>query len=184
LFFSNKKSVFILTKILLLSLSLYLLGLTYPDVILRGFVSSIEKIQNLPSSDYGVVYRTAYLAWLENPYLGGGFHQFKAIYPLYNIDIWKDTVILHPHNHVFSLLSETGIIGLILYYLTVFHIFKLALMPIYKTKNWPKLFLISILLYIVFFPFMTHYSFHHNWMNATNWLTVGFALALSNRRYG
>ena len=37
------------------------------------------------------------------------------------------------------------------------------------------------LLYICFFPFMTHFSFQHNWMNATNWLIVGFVLALAKK---
>ena len=134
-------------------------------------------------SDYGMVYRTAIEVWLNNPIVGGGLHQFKNLYPYYNIEIWKNMVITHAHNYPLSLLAETGIIGLTLFYIIIISLFKRVLDSFYIHKNLLKLFITANLLYICFFPFMTHYSFQHNWMNATNWFVVGVVLALSKRRH-
>ena len=91
-------------------------------------------------------------------------------------------VITHAHNYPLSLLAETGIIGLTLFYIIIISLFKRVLDSFYIHKNLLKLFITANLLYICFFPFMTHYSFQHNWMNATNWLVVGLVLAVCKKK--
>ena len=177
----TEKLYILLVTIFLLLVALEIIQFTYPVVAERAINSVAYKLQNFTSSDYGMVFRTAYHVWLQNPLFGGGLHQFKELPALYGINIWEGAKIFHPHNHPLSLLSETGIIGLILFYTIIIQIFKQALTPVKNKKNWLKLALLFNLLYMCFFPFMTHFSFQHNWMNATNWLVVGFVLALAKK---
>ena len=151
-----------------------------PEISERAITSSIYKLQNFKESDYGMVFRTAYETWLFNPIFGKGLHQFKDLYLLYDINIWPNVRILHPHNHPLSLLVETGLTGLIIFYLMIFYIFRTALISSVREKQWFKLSILLNMLYVCFFPFMTHYSFQHNWMNATTWLIVGVVLTLGN----
>lgn len=171
----------LLITIFLLLGCLEIMQLTYPLVAERAINSVVYKLQNFPESDYGMVFRTAYHVWLQNPLFGGGLHQFKELPNLYGINIWDGAKIFHPHNHPLSLLAETGIIGLVLFYTIIIQILIKALIPVINKKEWFKLALLFNLLYICFFPFMTHFSFQHNWMNATNWLIVGFVLALAKK---
>ena len=185
--FTNKikdKILFLLTIIFFIVIFIKLMEYVNPEIFQRAINSTLYKLKNFKDSDYGMVFRTAYETWLFNPIFGGGLHQFKELYPLYNINIWTGARILHPHNHPLSLFVETGLVGLILFYLMLFHIFKKAFGKILKERKWFKLTLLFNLLFICFFPFMTHFSFQHNWMNATNWLIVGLVLALSkNKNY-
>ena len=123
-----------------------------PDIYNRAINSSLYKLYNFMESDYGMVYRTAIEVWLNNPIVGGGLHQFKNLYPYYNIEIWKNMVITHAHNYPLSLLAETGIIGLTLFYIIIISLFKRVLDSFYIHKNLLKLFITANLLYICFFP--------------------------------
>ncbi|MDG2252709.1 MAG: O-antigen ligase family protein [Methylophilaceae bacterium] len=179
---SNIERIYILLiTIFLLLGSLAIIHITYPLVFERAINSVVYKLQNFTDSDYGMVFRTAYHVWLQNPLFGGGLHQFKELPSLYGINIWEGAKIFHPHNHPLSLLAETGIIGLVLFYTVIIQIFKQALSPVINKKEWFRLALLFNLLYVCFFPFMTHFSFQHNWMNATNWLIVGFVLAIAKK---
>ena len=148
----------------------------------RAVVSSFDKILHFSNSDYGQVFRAGYLTWLGNPILGGGLHQFNVLYPSYDSTAWAG--MLHPHNHPLSLLAETGVVGLLLFYTLIFSIVKNSLAPMVNKKKWFSAALCFNLLYLCFFPFMTHFSFQHNWMNATNWLIVGLVFAISKRHNG
>ena len=167
--------------IILIAITL-MIGSYFPLVSERALDSSLDKILHFSNSDYGQVFRAGYLTWLGNPMLGGGLHQFNVLYPLYDSTAWAG--MLHPHNHPLSLLAETGVIGLLLFYTLIFSIVKNSLAPMVNKKKWFSAALCFNLLYLCFFPFMTHFSFQHNWMNATNWLIVGLVLAISKRHDG
>lgn len=176
----KEKIIFIIIIIFFLIFFTQIMQYANPEISERAITSSIYKLQNFKDSDYGMVFRTAYDAWLFNPIFGGGLHQFKDLYIMYGINIWPNVRILHPHNHPLSLLVETGITGLIIFYLMIFYIFRAALISSFTKKQWFKLSILFNMLYVCFFPFMTHYSFQHNWMNATTWLIVGIVLTLRN----
>ena len=159
-----------------------IIGEIYPHTMERAFHSTVEKLSNFMESDYGLVYRTAYQTWLYAPWLGGGLHQLTDLYFLYGINLWE-IKILHAHNHPLSLLAETGLVGLCLYFLIIFNIVKKIIFEVCSQKNWVKLSILLGLIYLCFWPLMSHFSFQHNWMNATNWFVVGVVLALSKRRH-
>ena len=163
-----------------------LLGEFFPQTFERAINSTIFKLSNFKDSDYGLVYQSTYQAWLNNIWLGGGLHQLKDLYSLYDINLWTNAIggkikILHAHNHPLSLLAETGLVGLVFYFLIILEIIRKIFKEIYQQNNWLKFSLLIVLIYICFWPFMSHFSFQHNWMNAINWLIVGFVLALSKK---
>ena len=157
-----------------------LIGEFFPQTFERAIHSTFYKLSNFKNSDYGLVYQTAYQTWLHNIWLGGGLHQLKDLYSLYQINLWE-LKILHAHNHPLSLLAETGLVGLILYFLIIIQIIRKIFKEIYQQNNWLKFSLLITLIYICFWPFMSHFSFQHNWMNAINWLIVGLVLALNKK---
>ena len=65
----------------------------------------------------------------------------------------------------------------------IFQILKKTLKGLFKQKQWLKLFLILNLIHICFFPFMSGFSFSHNWIGAVIWFIVGWSLSLSNKKY-
>ena len=157
-----------------------LLGEFFPQTFERAINSTIYKLSNFKDSDYGLVYQTAYQTWLNNIWLGGGLHQLKDLYLLYDISL-SEVKILHAHNHPLSLLAETGLVGLFLYFIIILEIIRKIFNEIYQQNNWLKFALLLTLIYICFWPFMSHFSFQHNWMNAINWLIVGLVFALSKK---
>lgn len=94
---SNIERIYILLiTIFLLLGSLAIIHITYPLVFERAINSVVYKLQNFTDSDYGMVFRTAYHVWLQNPLFGGGLHQFKELPSLYGINIWEGAKIFHP----------------------------------------------------------------------------------------
>ena len=164
----------------ILTFSVLLIGAFFPETYERSITSTLFKLSNFKESDYGLVYKQSYQAWLHNIWLGGGLHQLKDLYSLYEINLSGEK-FLHAHNHPLSLLAETGLVGLILYFVIVLQIIKKIFNEIYQQNNWLKFSLLITLIYICFWPFMSHFSFQHNWMNAINWLIVGLVLALSKK---
>jgi O-antigen ligase len=163
-----------------------LLGEFFPQTYERAINSTIYKLSNFKESDYGLVYQSTYQAWLQNIWVGGGLHQLKDLYSLYDINLWVDNngaqiKIFHAHNHPLSLLAETGLVGLFLYFLIIIQIIRKIFKESYQQDNWLKFTLLITLIYICFWPLMSHFSFQHNWMNAINWLIVGLVLALSKK---
>lgn len=163
-----------------------LIGEFFPQTFERAINSTFYKLSNFKHSDYGLVYQSTYQAWLNNIWLGGGLHQLKDLYSLYDISLWlnregEKIIILHAHNHPLSLLAETGLVGLVLYFLIIIQIIRKIFKESYQQNNWLKFTLLITLIYICFWPLMSHFSFQHNWMNAINWLIVGFVLALSKK---
>lgn len=170
LFFS-----FISFLIILLTFFYYFEPLTFQ----RTISSTINKIPNLFSTDYGEVFITSYKKWMNNFFIGGGLHQYKYIEPIYGFLIWKNTPIYHAHNLPLNLLVETGLIGLLLYYQIIIKIIVFTFKKIDFKKSLILITLTIILIYINFFPLHTHFKLSHNWINASAWFAVGIILSIS-----
>ena len=187
--FSKDFTRILINIVLLFTILIFLallIGEFFPQTFERAINSTVYKLSNFKDSDYGLVYQSTYKVWLKNIWLGGGLHQLKDLYSLYDINLWTNEIggkikILHAHNHPLSLLAETGLVGLVFYFLIILEIIRKIFKEIYQQNNWLKFSLLIVLIYICFWPFMSHFSFQHNWMNAINWLIVGFVLALSKK---
>ena len=180
LFIDSKKN-FIPMLIFLTSLLLFIIIFYYyiPEVFFRSIVSSQRKVFNLLNSDYGSVFLTAYHKWLNNPFVGGGFHQYRFIDPQIAPGLKNVDSTLHAHNYPLGLLVETGIIGFLIFYTTIIKITLINLKNLNNKSFYLNIVLLN-LIFIYFFPISTHFSLSHNWINASAWLLLAFTFVLKN----
>lgn len=148
----------------------------------RMIVDLIYKLSNFSDSDYMLVFKSAYAVWLENPIFGAGIHQYREA--CINLGFWGSGggVCFHPHNISLELLSETGIIGFLLYFSMILSIAFYSLKPLFKGKEWLKFFLSLNLLFVCFFPLIAGMSLFNNWIGSTIWLFVGWVLTISRNQ--
>ena len=82
----------------------------------------------------------------------------------------------HPHSFYFEILSEIGIIGLLLLLCLFIFMFFSILKIFLKTKNY-FLFLNSFIIVVYFIPFLPRGSFFTNWNAIIFWTIFAFLFA-------
>jgi len=148
----------------------------------RMITDLFHKLSNFSSSDYMLVFKSAYAVWMESPIFGVGFHQYRE--SCIALGYWGTSggVCMHPHNISLELLSETGITGFVLYYSIIISVAFSIVRNFLHQKNWLLLFLSLTLLFVSFFPLIGGMSLFNNWIGAIIWLFVGWTLAVSNKK--
>ena len=183
--FSLKKISFLL----LISISVILIfSTTFPETTQRAFYSTIEKIINWRSSDYALVWQSAYDVWMQSPLFGVGLHKYReacvnlGIYGTSHLNAIGSGVCFHPHNISLQLLSETGIFGFIIFYLMVFYLAISSLKIYFKNSLWLSFALTFNIIFTCFLPIASSTSFFSNKYGAIIWLLIGVMLAV-NRHF-
>ena len=167
---------------------LFLLIFSYffPGITERSFFSTITKIINWKSSDYGFVWRTAYEIWIQSPYYGVGLHKYReACNTFANVSTefymsFGNAACFHPHNISLQLLAETGIFGYLIFYTMVFSLAFSSLKIFYLKKAWFFFSLIFCIIFSCFLPIASNTSFFSNKYGAIVWLLIGVMLAVNN----
>ena len=151
---------------------------------------SISKnVVFLRHTGYGRVFKTSILMWKEKPLVGFGLKSFRVkCWDILDNDNRKSngpqdiSCGNHPHNYYLELLSESGIIGILL--ILSFFIFLLkysffTLRGVYRINNSELILLIpatiSVLLEI--WPLRSTGSFFTNTNATFLWLAVGMLLS-------
>ena len=181
------ENIFSFKKILILSLfsffGILTFALSFPDVTHYAFFSTIEKILNFRSSDYGLVLQSAYDVWMQSPVFGVGLHKYReacenlGIYGSSYLNAIGSGVCFHPHNISLQLLSETGIIGFILFYIMVCALTFSSLKTFYTKRLWLSFALVLNIIFTCFLPIASSTSFFANKYAAIIWLLIGVMLA-------
>ena len=116
---------------------------------------------------------------MESPIFGVGFHQYREV--CINLGYFGSGggVCYHPHNISLELLSETGIIGFMLYFTMVVSIAFSSLKSLYQKQEWLLLTMSFNLIFICFFPLIAGISLFNNWIGATIWMLIGWVLVTS-----
>ena len=112
-------------------------------------ISFVEKKQIANTPLYFKEFSTFYDTWLMHKYMGGGIKNFRYYcHKRPNIDKNSKFICnMHPHNYYLEILTETGLLGLILILVIFINIFYISF---YK-----KYFLPSSLKYNIFItPFI------------------------------
>ncbi|MDC0127506.1 O-antigen ligase family protein [Methylophilaceae bacterium] len=153
----------------------------FPNLNDRMITDLLHKLSNFSSSDYMLVFKSAYAVWMESPIFGVGFHQYRE--SCIALGYWGTSggVCMHPHNISLELLSETGMTGFILYYLIIISVAIKVINNFFYQKNWLSLFLSLNLLFVSFLPVIGGMSLFNNWIGAIVWLFLGWALAFSKK---
>ena len=182
LFLQYKKiRKFIYFGLFLIFCFLAMIQQSVPELNNRMTTDLLYKLSNFSSSDYMLVFKSAYAVWMENPIFGVGFHQYRE--GCIALGYWGTSggVCMHPHNISLELLSETGITGFILYYLIIISVTIKVINNFHHQKNWLSLFLSLNLLFVSFFPLIGGMSLFNNWIGAIIWLFLGWALTFSKK---
>jgi len=187
-FYLNKYISIKTIVLLLIFISIALATFYFYDPIIfnRSLLSLVDKIQNWRNSDYGLVWESAYMVWMQHPFFGSGFHTYREacesliIYGTADNPIGSG-VCFHPHNITLELLSELGIFGFFFFYLMIIFIFvefKSTLLE----KNY-LLFSVYLSIFIgCFFPISSGMSIFSNKLASIIWLLIGFTLAYEKIR--
>ena len=186
------ENIFSFKKILILSLfsffGILTFALSFPDVTHYAFFSTIEKILNWRSSDYGLVWQSAYDVWMQSPFFGAGLHKYREACEnlgTYGTSYLKPAgsgVCFHPHNITLQLLSETGMIGFVIFYLMVIFLAISSLRTYFKKKLWLNFAIVFSIIFTCFLPIQSGTSFFANKYGAIIWLLIGVMLA-TNRLF-
>ena len=181
------ENIFSFKKILILSLfsffGILTFALSFPDATHYAFFSTIEKILNWRSSDYGLVWQSAYDVWMQSPFFGAGLHKYReacenlGTYGTYYLDSAGPGVCFHPHNITLQLLSETGMIGFIIFYLMVIFLAISSLRTYFIKKLWLNFAIVFSIIFTCFLPIQSGTSFFANKYGAIIWLLIGVMLA-------
>jgi len=188
-FFQNKNY---LKKILVLFISLtFLFSIIYSnknykerfwEMLIKPLVAkSMNPIESLKYSPYGAHYDTALKIFNDNKLFGIGLKNFRVESgnPKYRNKefIFTDArQTTHPHQLHFEILSETGLIGYILFslffYLSIYNFFKF-----YRIKK--DLFKLSSLLFLIatIIPLLPSGSFFTTYSATIFWINYGFLIS-------
>ena len=179
--------MFSLKKMLILLLisfcGILYFGYTFPDTTQRAYFSTLEKIFNWRTSDYGLVWQSAYDVWMQSPVFGVGLHKYReacenlGTYGSSYLTAIGSGVCFHPHNISLQLLSETGIVGLILFYIMVCVLTFASLKTFYIKKLWLSFAIVFNIIFTCFLPIASSTSFFANKYAAIIWLLIGVMLA-------
>ena len=129
----------------------------------------------------------AYNIFKENILFGSGVKMFRKICDKrHNVNEYSCTT--HPHNLIMQFLSETGILGLLFYFLSLFYVL-LKLLKIFKLKILNRIsdfhrcqFFFLTALLISLFPILPSGSFFNNWIGIISFLPVGLYLSTIMKR--
>ena len=166
-----------------ISIAIYLFSFIDPQQTQRGIYSSIKMITNWSNNGYTIVWKSAYDVWLANPWFGAGLHKYReacellGIYGTFENPI-AGGVCFHPHNISMQLLSETGIVGFILFFTMVISLSIRLLKTSFIKKDWLLYFLILNVLIACFLPIQSNTDFFSNKYSSLVWLLVGVAFGL------
>ncbi len=99
-----------------------------------------NKDRTFLDSEHGVMFYTAFNIWKDNKIFGTGLKSYREECKnekYSNIDsmVVNERCSTHPHNFYFELLSELGIVGLILFAILIFYILFKIYMNYLRSKN-------------------------------------------------
>ena len=151
-------------------------------LVLRGTESAVDTA----SAGRISIWRTATAMFEAHPLTGVGVRGFRYAYPKYAspkdtfVDTASDTGASHAHQIVLEVLSETGVIGLLLWIAGAFVAIRawFRAQPGQRERaRAPALALVAMC-----FPLNTHFAFYSAWWGLLFWWLIAiYAAALGSR---
>jgi O-antigen ligase len=165
-----------------ISIVIYLFSIIDPKQTQRAIYSSIKMITNWSTSSYGGIWKNAFDVWQDSQWFGAGLHKFREACQILTYGSVEDAIFpglcFHPHNISMQLLSETGIVGFILFFTMVISLSIRLLKHSFIKKDWLLFFLILNILIACFLPIQSNTDFFSNKYSSLVWLLVGVTLGL------
>ena len=174
---SKKYLLFIIVPIFI-SISSYYLGISKFNYTVKDTINQITENKtsfSYPSAQHRSFMETSYKLFSDNPILGIGPNNYRnkcSEIILKNVN----NCSTHPHNIFFQVLSETGLLGLLIYIYYLFFIIQKILLFIFSRTSTDTsiFFLLPILYYLN--PFFPSGNFFNNWFMAIGTFAIPFYL--------
>ena len=186
--FYFKQFKFFITSILII-IPILLFTYYFSNSVAHRYNELFSIINNFENSSYGVLFNSSLQVWEQNKLFGVGLKNFGLICDKYILIIQDihPTCSNHPHNLYLQILSETGIIGLILF-TSLFFLFGKRIFELIKTydkKNINEYIFISCCCYILSFlwPLVTAGSFYTTWNGVFLWIVVAILINLTEKKF-
>jgi O-antigen ligase len=190
-----KKFFYLFIFFIFFLLNIYYISPSF-NIRVNQFYSTIKNIENSP---WGRLYNSSYLVFKTNYFFGVGLKNYSIVCDTKIIDTLKnfsaqspkyEFCSTHPHNFYLEILSETGLIGLIILSFTfgtfLFSIFKkikiLKNNKIYRDYN-GLLYGNILILLIYIWPIKTSGRFFTTWNGSFFWFNLGIALLITKDFY-
>jgi O-antigen ligase len=175
--FKYKKIKFFFTFFVLSIISIFLLY-NFNEGFQSRYKDFYKIISSPENSSYGKLFYSSYKLWSQNLIFGVGVKNYRVDCDIEVKDEMLDNKAQlcssHPHNFYLEILSETGIVGFILFFLfLLFFLYENFIMK----RNY-DLFRLGLLIYLFvkFIPISTSGSFFTTWNGSFIWLILGFIL--------
>lgn len=158
------------------------------NFLYERFTKFISDTSDFSHSLYGQLFKAAIITWQEHePLIGVGLRKFRKICLVIEEQGQVNYCDLHPHNLYLEILSESGIVGFILFCSFVILCCRLAIRTATKTKYDIKMFVNSLYaqagLFIILFPVSVTMSFITNWSGTLNWLGISLSVSILQHLY-
>tara|TARA_Y100000389_G_C17445580_1_gene511402 strand:+ start:805 stop:2130 length:1326 start_codon:yes stop_codon:yes gene_type:complete len=140
-------------------------------------------VHNFLKSPYGGLWSTSYYLWKKKPFVGIGLRNYSKLCPQIKNEVkiqnkWGYCSV-HPHNYLIEILTETGIIGLLLF-LTI--IFKMLSIFIKSFRSNVDMILLVSFLVALLMPFKPSGAIFSSWYGSFFWFSIGLFLLLEKNK--
>lgn len=143
---------------------------------------TIADVDDFFADRYGIIVVKGLKVWETSPWIGVGLKNFRldcsrADYkPRGPVEEW---CFMHPHNPYMEWLVETGVIGLLSFFVLI-GLWGRETLSGLRLEDGDYPFKVGTVIALVMFlwPFMSGMSFFTNWNAALFWMMLGIALAL------
>ncbi len=161
------------------------------DIINVFVIESITKSSKIPEKRIPIYYqefKTSYGTWMMNKYIGGGIKSFRHNCPKRKILSHNErtTCNMHPHNYYLEILTDLGIMGLIISCLIFIITIYNSLIKNYFLKQTKVINIISVPFIFVFiseiFPLRTSGSFFTTSTSTFIFILIAIIITLSKKK--
>jgi O-antigen ligase len=166
------------------TITLFSVIVYYTPFIYKRALDFASDIGNFQASLYGQLFKASILSWKEYGLITGvGIRKFREVCP-----VFKDSGIitycdLHSHNLYLEILSESGLVGFVLFATFVALCVYKILQSLLGHENL-GVFVANICalggLVTILFPFSVTMSFITNWSGSLNWLGISLCISMAH----
>jgi O-antigen ligase len=186
IFYLNfRKIIFFLCLIFL-----FVLGIYFKNETFRVRTNDLTNIlSNFYDSSYGRLYESSFLLFEKNYIFGTGLKNYRIVCNN-QIDPRPHSPHqfcgTHPHNFYLEILTESGLVGFMIFIIGCFYFFKFARREINNNSNFKNYSAIAygniLILLIYVWPLKTSGSFFTTWNGSFFWFNLGVLLLMTRKQ--